>query len=395
MFWTLLFLLFGVSTSMQRLLDQRQNLKFLVAEGLTPIQCWEHLHNVYGVDCMSKPTVRRWHIRFQEGDGHTPVTNLARAGRPKVQSSAEKVDKVQRIVSADRRVSLKEVAEEAGVSITTAHRLLKGPLKLKQKISKWVPRVLTDEQKRCRKKFCEENLQRLQQDPHLLDKLVCGDESPVYLHNPESKLQSAQWLPHGAERPQKALCLRSQKHTMLTAFFDARGVILIEYSETSVDTDSYIETLRTLKERIRQKRPFMWKGGLDGKTDREFIIQHNNASCHTSVRTLAFIFDQDMLAHPPYSPDLAPCDYFLFPLLKSRLHRHKHRNLHDLKTVVTRTLNSITEAECQGALCKLPLRWRKCVMAEGEYFEGRCLQPPFDPYFDLGPDHQESEEEDP
>ena len=109
---------------------------------------------------------------------------------------------------------------------------------------------------------------------------------------------------------------------MLTAFFDACGVILTEFNEGRVNSDTYIETLKQLKENIRRKRPFLWKGGLDGNTDREFIIQHDNASCHTSVPTLAYIFDTDLLAHPPYSPDLAPCDYFLFPFLKQQLRGH-------------------------------------------------------------------------
>ncbi len=42
---------------------------------------------------------------------------------------------------------------------------------------------------------------------------------------------------------------------------------------------------------------------------------------------------------------------------------------------------------------KLPLRWRKCVQAEGEYFEGCGLEVPFDPYFDLGPNYDQDDED--
>lgn len=379
---------------MQRLLDQRQNVKFMVGEGLTPAQCHARLETVYGPECMSKPTVRRWHARFREGDGHTPVTDLNRCGRPRLQSDPQKIVAVQDIINQDRCVSLKEVAQAACVSVSTAHRMIKKDLHLNQKCAKYVPRVLTDEQRRARVRFCSQNLDRVRDDPHLLDKVICGDESPVYLHDPESKQTSKEWLPKGALRPQKALRLRSQKRTMLTAFFDARGLVHAEYTETSIDTDSYIQTLRNLREKIRQKRPFMWKGGIDGKTDCEFILQHDNASCHTSVRTLAYLFDQDMLAHPPYSPDLAPCDYYFFPVLKRKLRGHRHRNLRDLKTATTRTLKEFSEQDCQEALSKLPWRWRKCVKSEGHYFEGRGVELDFDPYFDLGPNYSENEEED-
>ncbi len=84
--------------TIQQLLDQRQNLKFMVTEGLTPVQCWRRLEAVYGDETMSKPTVRRWHLRFQEGDGHTPVTDLACSGRPCVQTSPEKVEAAEAAV---------------------------------------------------------------------------------------------------------------------------------------------------------------------------------------------------------------------------------------------------------------------------------------------------------
>ncbi len=386
-FWILLLF----PSTMQRLLDQRQNLKFMVAEGLTPVQCWRRLEAVYGEETMSKPTVCRWHARFHEGDGLTPVTDLVCSGRPCVQISLDKIEAAQAAVEEDRRASLKQIAQKVGVSVTTAHRLVKKKLSLKHKVAKFVPRVLSDEQKRTRVKFCRENLDRLRNDAHLLDKLVCGDESPVYLHDPETRNDSKQWLPKDSLRPRKALRQRAQRKTMLTAFFDAHGIILIEFNEGRVNSETYIETLKQLKENIWHKRPFLWKGGVDGETDHEFVLQHDNASCHTSVPTLAYIFDTNLLAHPPYSPDLVPCDYFLFPFLKQKLRSHKHCNLRDLKTAVTRTLHSLTEDQCQEALCKLPLRWRKCVEAQGEYFEGCGVDVPFDPYFDLGPNHDQQE----
>lgn len=249
---------------MQRLLDQRQNLKFLVAEGLTPAQCWTRLEAVYGPEAMSKPTVRRWHLRFSHGDGHTPVTDELHSGRPKVQTTPEKVEAALAAVEQDWRASLKTIAEQVGVSITTAHRLVKKKLDLRQKVAKFVPRILTDEQKRMQVRICTDNLNRLKADPHLLDKLICGDESPVYLLDPETRSESKQWLPKDRQRPTKALRGRTCKKTMLTVFFDARGVVMREFNDGIVDTDSYIEMLRHLKEHIRRKRKFLWRGGSTG-----------------------------------------------------------------------------------------------------------------------------------
>lgn len=103
---------------------------------------------------------------------------------------------------------------------------------------------------------------------------------------------------------------------LLMVFFDARGLIHAEYTESTIKSEEYIQTLKNLREKIHQKRPYVWKGGIDDKTDHEYILQHDNAGCHTAILTLAYLFDQDLLAHPPYSPDLTPCDYFLFPAVK-------------------------------------------------------------------------------
>ncbi len=92
--------------------------------------------------------------------------------------------------------------------------------------------------------------------------------------------------------------------------------------------------------------------------------------------------DQDMIAHLPYSPDLAPADFFLFPLLKSKLRGVHHRNLPTVKAAVRNALKSIPEERFQQALTDLTTRWRKCIAAEGEYFEGCGIVPNPDPYFD-------------
>lgn len=112
-----------------------------------------------------------------------------------------------------------------------------------------------------RVRIATENLEHLRADPHLLDKIVSGDESPVYLLDPETRSESKQWLPKAGQRPTKALRGQARKKTMLTVFFDARGVVLTEFNDGIVDTDSYINTLRKLRENVRRKRPFIWRGG--------------------------------------------------------------------------------------------------------------------------------------
>ncbi len=193
----------------------------------------------------------------------------------------------------------------------------------------------------------------------------------------ETKQQSSVWVPKGdnSARPSKALRQRSTKKSMLTVFLDHKGPILAEFAppSTTIDTESYCAVLRRLKEHIRRKRPELWTMSNGYWT---FQLHHNNAPSHTSILTLAFIGEShiDMVPHPPYSPDLAICDFFVFPRIKSELRGHRFRNLRDMKTAVLRTLRNIPKEDIHNAFQSLPLRWMKCISAQGEYFEGKHIQ---------------------
>lgn len=58
---------------------------------------------------------------------------------------------------------------------------------------------------------------------------------------------------------------------------------------------------------------------------RKIILHHDNASCHTSAQTTAYlnIENVELMGHPPYSPDLAPNDFFLFPTVKNRMREQR------------------------------------------------------------------------
>ncbi len=178
----------------------------------------------------------------------------------------------------------------------------------------------------------------------------------------------------GSARPQKALRQRATRKTMLVLFFDTAGPVHIEFvppGET-VDTDLWLAILHNLRDSIRRKRPIMWNRGFDGNTQRDFILHFDNVSSHVSVPALAYYGEQNirLLAHPAYSPDLAPCDFWAFPTLKSHLRGTKFRNLDLLQAEAQRVLRSILAEEYQSAIYDMAVRWSKCVQADGHYFEG-------------------------
>ena len=112
-------------------------------------------------------------------------------------------------------------------------------------------------------------------------------------------------------QPKKFQTQASAGKVMLTVFWNLERVVLANFleKETTINSQHYTETLTALKRRIEQI-------GIRNET----LLQHNNARPHTSAtRDAIQRLDFSVLPHPPYSPDLAPSDFHLFPKLKEHL----------------------------------------------------------------------------
>ena len=69
--------------------------------------------------------------------------------------------------------------------------------------------------------------------------------------------------------------------------------------------------------------------------------------------------------HTPYSSDLAPCGFWLFP----KLTVCRYETIEEMKEAVTKVIDPLTQKDLYGALRKLLERYNKCIAAEGDYFE--------------------------
>ena len=102
---------------------------------------------------------------------------------------------------------------------------------------------------------------------------------------------------------------------MLIVFFDIQGIVMAEWvpSGQTVNQQYYIEFLTKLHERVRRKRPELWRNG--------WILHQENAPAHIALYVNQLLANKNItvLEHPLYSPDLAPCDFDLFPKIKSML----------------------------------------------------------------------------
>ena len=123
--------------------------------------------------------------------------------------------------------------------------------------------------------------------------------------------------------------------------------------------------MRRLREAIRKKRPELW-------ANNSWILHHDNAPSHTALVLREFFAKNSthVAPQPPYSPDLAPCDFWLFPKLKRPLRGNRFESIQEIQRESARALKAIPTEDFSACFEDWKKRWQKCIGAGGDYFEG-------------------------
>ncbi|VVC33042.1 Transposase, type 1 [Cinara cedri] len=183
----------------------------------------------------------------------------------------------------------------------------------------------------------------------------------------------------------------------------------------------YLSVLATLRERVRKKRPELWKNNswilhqdnalahnalsvkqyLAGKrtpvlehapyspdlapwrftNDKNYaptyswILHQDNAPAHNALSVKQYLAGKrtPVLEHAPYSPDLAPCDFILFPKMKSALKGTRSESMEAVKQKTAELLKALTNEDFQHCFDQWKKRMEMCVARGGEYIEGEHL----------------------
>ncbi|XP_035226541.1 histone-lysine N-methyltransferase SETMAR-like [Stegodyphus dumicola] len=101
---------------------------------------------------------------------------------------------------------------------------------------------------------------------------------------------------------------------MLETFFNIQGIVHLEFisEECTLNKELYVEILHHMCKSIWNKRPKMW-------AEQSWVLLHDNGPAHQSLLVNDFLMKINVLPHPPYSPALEPCNFFLFPELARHL----------------------------------------------------------------------------
>lgn len=190
----------------------------------------------------------------------------------------------------------------------------------------------------------------------------------AYGNSAMKKTAVYEWHKQNKTRKQKFRLDRSRGKVMLEVFFDYRGLIHYEFipEGRTVNKQLYTEILKRLRDAIRRKRPEKWAGN-------DWFLLHDNAPSHRSLMVKQYLAKHNVttLEHPPYSPDLAPPDFYLFPRLKMALKGRRFADSSEVIENATERLKELSKTGFQECFQQLYERWNKCVDAGGEYFEGK------------------------
>lgn len=295
------------------------------------------------------------------------VEDFPRSDRPSTFSTEVNIAKVKEMVTENRHSSLREIAAELFVSHESIRTILNDCLDMKRVAARLVPKDLNFLQKLNRVKVAEDMLKRVNFDPTFIKRIVTGDERWVYEFDMQTSQQALEWRLPTEPKPKKPRQSRSKVKVMLTVFFDYRGVVHSEFlpEDQTVNKEYYLSVMRRLREQIRRKRPDLWK-------ENSWVLHHDNAPSHKAIIVNEFLAKNstNTIKQPPYSPDMTPADFFFLPKLKLPLRGTRFQSI---KENSRRELKSIPKNAFKKCFDDWIIRWHKCIISEGAYFEGDTI----------------------
>jgi len=344
-------------------IEYRAVIKFMTLQGHTATFIKSDLDNVYRENSPSSATVKRWTKEFQRG--RLSLEDDYRSGRPREAVIPANVALIEEMVRKDPRVKVRELEEWTGLSHGSILTILHRELGMTKLCSRWIPKALSLEQKKKRLESSETLLAHIRQHPeNFWSRLVTGDETWIHLYDPESKVECSEWHYLGSPPPKRVKPQRSSSKVMATVFWDRDGILLLDFLpiNLTLNGEYYSSLLKQLRSAIKEKRR--------GLLSRGPIILEDNARPHVCkiARDTGAEAGFTYVDHPPYSPDLAPSDNYLFSKLKKFLRGRRFGDISEAKDAVVGYLETQPKTFYNSGIVQLESNLVKCIDAKGDYF---------------------------
>lgn len=307
----------------EALVEKRSVASFLWKKKKTNKQIYQEMSEVYAEDMPSIKTIQKWTKKMIDGDWS--IFDRPREGRPE---RAELSEKIQEVLAYNPYASTKKIAKKVAADPKTVKKVLIEKLQMRKVNFKWIPYTLTLELKAKRVEIAKYLFDFLSNcNDQKLRKVLTQDETWVYFSNPRNSM----WLEEGQPIPEIPKKTIGAKKVMISVIWGITGIISITMLP------------------------------IDQKFNRNFFEQKVLGDLSSTIKTNGFFLHMDnarphlvheklkelgikRLEHPPYSPDLAPSDFFLFGYLKKLLEGEEFDSEIELFDRVTEILKGISKS---------------------------------------------------
>jgi histone-lysine N-methyltransferase SETMAR len=344
--------------------DVRKLINYCFLRHLSTSEATRELCDTYNSYFVSLSTVKRWYSKFKEGEDC--FEDAPRSGRPL--KSLE--DNIEEQLVINKRATSRAIANEIGEIHETVWRYL---IKMGKRYMEnvWIPHELSISNKQRRVDICTQLLEMLAMN-NFLNQMITVDEIWVYWEN-VGTFNNKSWRGERDEPLTSPSRILTTKKHMATIFWDVKGLILMDIlpRNQTITAAHYCGQLDKLVIAIQQKRRRLISTGY-----HNVHFLHDNATPHTAIITKDKLTSLrfTVLPHPPYSPDLAPSDFYLFSPLKRHLSGKCFENEADVTAALDEWFASKSTEFFHDGIHKLPDRWRRCINNAGNYFQHLSLQ---------------------
>ena len=311
--------------------------------------------NHFATDTPSINAIRNIVNKFSETGS---VQDLPRSGRPRSAVNEENVEKVIETLQIEPKTSVRVGSQALGISNYAFHRSAR-----ESGFRPYRPHLvveLSDDDFDKREEFCDVFLELVAQNPGILDRIIWSDESDFKLNGIVNRHNCVYWA---QSNPQERMPVPHTKiGVTVWCAITSKGIIGPYFFDGSVTAASYLEMLND----------FLWPL----VRHKGLYFQQDGAPAHYALNVRdwlnqkfanRWIGRRGPIEWPARSPDLAPCDFFLWGYLKNIVYQERPTTLDELKSRIRQACERIPVAMCEKACKSVADRLERCRSDGGRH----------------------------
>lgn len=286
------------------------------------------------------------------------VNDLERPGRPRSVTSQESIERVVEVLHEDPQTSVRRGSLAAGISRTSFHRAIR-----EVGFHSYRPQTvieLSEDDFDRREEFCSVWVPKLKSEPSLMDHIVWSDESQFRLDGVVNRHNCCYWAlsnPH-IQIPVPHTSVGVTVWCGLTS----SGIIGPYFFDDFVNAQTYLTMLEEFVwPRIIRKRLYFQQ---DGAPAHYANIVRDWLDTKLAGR---WIGRRGPFEWPARSPDLTPCDFFLWGCLKDIVYRERSVTLNELRARIVAACKEIPVEHCEHACRSVCDRFEQCLQTGGRH----------------------------